>query len=562
MRNNSSGRPSYVTVNRSGRPEPIRGVAKKSSYLKTDKPDYFKDFKNSLNSILNNYQDKKTMNRREPENESKRNDQGEETKAGNQPEGKQKYMRLTENIKPGSIGVNSLYLSKQKSKSASILKKAPESFINSYIKKSRELSNNLAKGPLNKSTPSIGRILNQGSLGQKPTMIQRRPSPMNSTQTKPPLSSKLNIISKQLPTHSSNIGKIMSLYNSPQSLIAQPKERQSVPVPNPNIDKMNKEGSVRNSNSNSNILKQFVTNISAGSDVVKVPVRPSSVNKISREQPQLQRHYFFDDFVQAHTDHNPANYFHSLLKVYMTQTLQSIMILSKINLKEYKPNGQTMHIEEFNNPYKHKSREPSRPVSPPSSAPKKTIIFDLDETLIHCNEDQNGPCDIRVPVVFPSGEKILAGINIRPHAKEIIEELSNYFEIIVFTASHSCYANPVIDYLDDHRVISARLFRENCSQIANGLYTKDLSVIKNRDLRDLVLVDNAVYSFILNLENGIPIIPYYNNKQDVELVKLKNFLIQLKNVEDVRPYILKYFEWESFVKHGAEPEKLFKKLFK
>lgn len=83
----------------------------------------------------------------------------------------------------------------------------------------------------------------------------------------------------------------------------------------------------------------------------------------------------------------------------------------------------------------------------------------------------------------------------------------------------------------------------------------------NRDLKDVVLIDNAVYSFILNMENGVPIIPFYNNKDDTELLKLKNFLMNLKHVDDVRPYIMKYFEWETFLKNSNDPDKLFKKLF-
>lgn len=35
---------------------------------------------------------------------------------------------------------------------------------------------------------------------------------------------------------------------------------------------------------------------------------------------------------------------------------------------------------------------------------------------------------------------IQAGINIRPFAKEILQEISKYFEVIIFTASHSSYA--------------------------------------------------------------------------------------------------------------------------
>lgn len=41
-----------------------------------------------------------------------------------------------------------------------------------------------------------------------------------------------------------------------------------------------------------------------------------------------------------------------------------------------------------------------------------------------------------------------AGINIRPFAIEVLKDLSKQFEIIVFTASHSCYAAKVLEYLD------------------------------------------------------------------------------------------------------------------
>ena len=155
------------------------------------------------------------------------------------------------------------------------------------------------------------------------------------------------------------------------------------------------------------------------------------------------------------------------------------------------------------------------------------MIFDLDETLVHCNEDQQGPCDARVRVVFPTGDSINAGINIRPFAREVLKELSLHFEVLIFTASHPCYANPVIDFLDKDNAISGRLFRDNCSLITPTLYTKDLQVIQNRELCNIIIVDNALYSFILNIENGIPIIPYYKNPEDRELLKLKDFLLSL-----------------------------------
>ena len=40
------------------------------------------------------------------------------------------------------------------------------------------------------------------------------------------------------------------------------------------------------------------------------------------------------------------------------------------------------------------------------------------------------------------------------------------------------------------------------------MYVKDLRVI-DRPASDLVLVDNAAYSYAFQMDNGIPIIPYY-----------------------------------------------------
>lgn len=48
---------------------------------------------------------------------------------------------------------------------------------------------------------------------------------------------------------------------------------------------------------------------------------------------------------------------------------------------------------------------------------KKTIIFDLDETLIHCNENVYVPSDFKIKINFPTGEIIQVGINVRPFAR-------------------------------------------------------------------------------------------------------------------------------------------------
>lgn len=45
------------------------------------------------------------------------------------------------------------------------------------------------------------------------------------------------------------------------------------------------------------------------------------------------------------------------------------------------------------------------------------------------------------------------------------------------------------------------------------MFIKDLRIF-NIPLSDVVLIDNAAYSYFFQLDNGIPIIPYYHGEND------------------------------------------------
>ena len=110
-----------------------------------------------------------------------------------------------------------------------------------------------------------------------------------------------------------------------------------------------------------------------------------------------------------------------------------------------------------------------------------------------------------------------------------------HFEVIVFTASHQTYADAVLDFLDpDNTLFDKRLYRDSCYHTPDNVYIKDLRIFHNRDIENIVIVDNAVYSFGFQLENGIPIIPYYEDEEDEELFHLIPYLEILANSEDVR----------------------------
>lgn len=71
----------------------------------------------------------------------------------------------------------------------------------------------------------------------------------------------------------------------------------------------------------------------------------------------------------------------------------------------------------------------------------------------------------------------------------------------------------------------------------NGFFIKDLRIIKNRGLKDLIIVDNLVHSFGLQIDNGIPILEYLKGKEDRELLGIEKLLTDLATVEDVRDHI-------------------------
>lgn len=95
-------------------------------------------------------------------------------------------------------------------------------------------------------------------------------------------------------------------------------------------------------------------------------------------------------------------------------------------------------------------------------------MLDLDETLIH--------------YVDAETEEEDSYFLIRPYCKQFLEEMSQYYEVVIFTAGVQEYADWVIDQLDPgKRLISHRLYRQHTVNRSKKnpypLIIKDLSKI-------------------------------------------------------------------------------------
>jgi len=176
----------------------------------------------------------------------------------------------------------------------------------------------------------------------------------------------------------------------------------------------------------------------------------------------------------------------------------------------------------------------------PEHKTKKTLVLDLDETLVHSSFKPVKNADFIVQVEI---EKTIHNVYVckRPGVDEFLTEVGKHFEVVVFTASLSKYADPVIDYLDPNRVVAARLFREACT-FSQGNYMKDMSRL-GRELSNVLIIDNSPYCYALQPNNAMAIASWFDDPADTQLLELLPWLQRIASesavysvLEELRNY--------------------------
>jgi len=163
---------------------------------------------------------------------------------------------------------------------------------------------------------------------------------------------------------------------------------------------------------------------------------------------------------------------------------------------------------------------------------RKTLILDLDETLVHSTIKPVSNHDMTVDVMI-DGVNCTFYVIKRPHVDQFLKKVAEWFDVIIFTASMQQYADPLINQLDTKRYVKARLFRESCL-VRDGNFIKDLSMI-GQDLTSTIIIDNSPVAYSNNKESALPIDNWMgDNPSDESLLNLLPFLNALRFTSDVR----------------------------
>ncbi|XP_076908782.1 mitochondrial import inner membrane translocase subunit TIM50-like [Bidens hawaiensis] len=178
------------------------------------------------------------------------------------------------------------------------------------------------------------------------------------------------------------------------------------------------------------------------------------------------------------------------------------------------------HVRGFTEP----SSEMLLPYLHPQEQHVFTLVLDLNETLLYSDWKRD------------RGWRTFK----RPGVDDFLEQLAQYYEIIVYSDQQPMYVDPVVDRLDEKHCIRYRLSRA-ATRYQDGKHYRDLSKLNRDPSRVMYISGNAVES-CLQSENCVPIKPWKCEAEDTALLDLIPFLeyVARHRPADIRPVLASY----------------------
>lgn len=162
------------------------------------------------------------------------------------------------------------------------------------------------------------------------------------------------------------------------------------------------------------------------------------------------------------------------------------------------------------------------------------VILDIDETLIHATaRPLKRDYDFQTSWYF---------VYKRPHVHEFIEFCLKHFKVAVWTSAGDGFAEVVIKELFpiDSKLEFVWSYERCTPTLDLGsfgiIHLKNLNKVKRQgyQLERVIMIDDTPEKLAKNYGNLVQVTEYRGQVHDNELLKLMQYLLHLKNVEDIR----------------------------
>lgn len=179
-----------------------------------------------------------------------------------------------------------------------------------------------------------------------------------------------------------------------------------------------------------------------------------------------------------------------------------------------------------------------------ASAPKKLLVLDLDETLVHAIDSPLEYAeDFRVGPYF---------VYQRPHLTDFIATVAQDFNVAVWTASGEAYAAQVIERVFPSGLLQFVWSSKRCTTVrdwATGNYTtiKNLAKLRRQGyaLEHIIAVDDTSSRYGRSYGNLVTVREFVGDPNDAELLLLARYLQSLAAAANVR--IIDKRNWRNIV---------------
>jgi len=104
----------------------------------------------------------------------------------------------------------------------------------------------------------------------------------------------------------------------------------------------------------------------------------------------------------------------------------------------------------------------------------------------------------------------------------------------------------ILNAIDPTNKLIHHIFtREDCF-VLNKSLIKDIRLFSNRDFKKTIIIEDNIPCFFKCIRNGIFVPAFDGSKYDTQFKKILDFLLKIRDVDDVRGHIHEAFHLEEY----------------